>query len=107
MTNRDMTEEDREEALFGDLLRELAREEGQRLDRENEALRADPDAAVPEGADDRCLLAIRRRRTMPRRVLARKLRRRMGKAAAAMTALLAVGLLLPRGLLRELVRLIR
>ena len=107
MTNRDMTREAREEALLGELLRELAREEGRRLERENEALQADPDAAVPKEAESRCQLAIRRAKSMPGGALPPLLRRRPGKAAAAATALMGAAMLLPRGLLRELIGLIR
>ncbi len=106
MTNRDMTREAREEALLGELLRELAREEGRRLERENEALQADPDAAVPKEAENRCQLAIRRTKSVSCGALPPLLRRRPGKAAAA-TALMGAAMLLPKGLLRELIRLIR
>ena len=107
MTNRDMTREAREEALLGELLREFAREEGRRLERENEALQADPDAAVPKEAESRCQLAIRRTKNVSCGALPPLLRRRPGKAAAAATALMGAAMLLPKGLLRELIKLIR
>ena len=106
MTNRDMTREARDEAVLRDLLRELAREEGRRLERENEALQADPDAAVPKEAESRCQLAIRRTKSVPGGALP-PLRRRPGKAAVAATALMGAAMLLPKGLLRELIKLIR
>lgn len=107
MTNRDMTREARDEAILRDLLRELAREEGRRLERENEALQADPDAAVPKEAESRCQLAIRRTKSVPGGALPPPLRRRPGKAAVAATALMGAAMLLPKGLLRELIKLIR
>ena len=58
MTNRERLQENYEDALFALLMDDVARTEGKRLIRENEALQADPNAAVPENIDRRCMQLI-------------------------------------------------
>lgn len=82
MTDREKLEENYEDALFALLMDDIAREESERLLRENEALQADPDAPRPNEA--RCLRTIRRaaaRRKMAG--AARRLGKASGRAAAA------------------------
>ncbi len=64
-----------EDALFALLMDDHAEEEGKRLLEENERLKNDPSAAVPEQARRRCLKTIRRE-------LARRDRRAAGRAAS-------------------------
>lgn len=54
-------EEQYEEALFALLMDEFAVEEGKKALQKNEELKADPQAAVPETTQRRCLKTIRRR----------------------------------------------
>lgn len=61
MTRREQLEEQYEEALFALLMDEFAVEEGKKSLQENETLKADPQAAVPEATQRRCLKTIRRR----------------------------------------------
>ena len=60
MTNRERLQENYEDALFALLMDDVAQTEGARLIRENEALRADPNAAVPAEIDRRCKQVIQR-----------------------------------------------
>lgn len=59
MTRRDKLQENYEDALFALLMDEVAEREGQRYLEENERLKKDPDSAVPEELDRRCLKLIR------------------------------------------------
>lgn len=86
MTNRERLQENYEDALFALLMDDVARTEGKRLIRENEALQADPNAAVPENIDRRCMQLIQR--TLTRRkygVSVRKLGRQICVAAVVVT----------------------
>ena len=66
MTDREKLEENFEDALFALLMDDIAREEGERLLRENEALQAEPNAPRPD--EERCMRTIRRAGTKwPRR----------------------------------------
>jgi len=69
---REELREQYEDALFALLMDEYAEEEGKRLLEENERLKNDPSAAVPERARQRCLKTIRRE-------LARRDRRAAGR----------------------------
>lgn len=60
MTNRERLQENYEDALFALLMDDVAQTEGKRLIRENEALQADPNAAVPADIDRRCMQVIQR-----------------------------------------------
>ncbi len=60
MTRHEKLEERYMDAYFSLLMEEVAIEEGRRLERENEALRQDPAAAVPEELNRRCYRTIRR-----------------------------------------------
>ncbi len=53
-------QEQYEDALFALLMDDYVEEEGKRLQEENERLKNDPSAAVPEEARQRCLKTIRR-----------------------------------------------
>lgn len=59
MTNREKLQENYEDALFALLMDDFAQQEGERLIQENEALKDDPAAAVPEDVSRRCLQTIR------------------------------------------------
>ena len=59
MTRRQQLMEDYENALFALLMDEYMEEEGRRLMEENERLKKDPSAKVPEELDRRCLRTIR------------------------------------------------
>lgn len=60
MTRREQLWENYEEAVFALLMDEIAAEEGKRLLDENERLKRDPSAAIPDEVDRRCRAAIRR-----------------------------------------------
>lgn len=74
MNRREQLQEKYEDALFALLMEDMIEEEGARLRAENERLRQDPDATVPEAVNKRCLKTIRsafareRRRTAGRSV---------------------------------------
>lgn len=59
MTRREKLEEQYEDALFALLMDDIADEEGQALLEENERLKHDPSAAVPEELDKKCRKIIR------------------------------------------------
>lgn len=50
----------KEEAIFAGLMAQLAQERGEQYIQENERLKADPSAAVPEDVDRRMLKTINR-----------------------------------------------
>ncbi len=60
MTRREQLQENYEEALFALLMDDLAVSEGKKAIQENRLLREDPQAAVPERVDRRCIRTIRR-----------------------------------------------
>ena len=60
MTDRKRLLDNYEDALFALMMDELAEQEGQRLLEENERLKQDPAAAIPEDVDKRCLKTIKR-----------------------------------------------
>ena len=60
MARHEELEEEYIDAYFALLMEEIGLEEGKRLERENEELRQDPNAAVPEELNQRCLRTIKR-----------------------------------------------
>ncbi len=60
MTRREKLHENYEDALFALLMDEVAEQEGMRLLEENERLRQDPEAAIPDKVNNRCLKTINR-----------------------------------------------
>lgn len=60
MRRREELQERYEDALFALLMDEIAEKEGALAQEENERLKHDPSAAVPEDVDRRCLQTIRR-----------------------------------------------
>lgn len=61
MTRREQLQEQYEDALFALMMDEVATVQGQRLLEENERLKNDPEAAVPEEVSKHCLQTIRKR----------------------------------------------
>lgn len=66
MTNHEKLQENYEDSLFALLMDEFARSEGERLIQENDRLKQDPAAAVPEEVERRCLRLIERETTKHR-----------------------------------------
>lgn len=60
MTRREQLQEQYEDSLFALLMDEIAKVEGERLLEENERLKQDPNAAVPEAVMRRCRKTINR-----------------------------------------------
>lgn len=60
MNRRELLQDQYEDALFALLMDEIATKEGKRAIEENERLKNDPSAAIPEDVDRRCLQTIRR-----------------------------------------------
>ena len=60
MSHREELKDRYEDALFALLMDEIAEKEGELAREENERLKNDPSAAVPEDVDRRCLQTIRR-----------------------------------------------
>lgn len=60
MNRREQLQDRYEDALFALLMDEIATKEGKKAIEENERLKNDPSAAVPEDVDKRCLQTIRR-----------------------------------------------
>ena len=54
MTRREQLQEQYEDALFALLMDELARSEGEKLLEENERLKQEPDADIPDDVMKRC-----------------------------------------------------
>ena len=84
MNRRDELRDRYEDALFAMLMDEIAEKEAAMAQEENERLKDDPAAAVPEDVDRRCLQTISRYFT--------KQKRRDYTVKALKYALLAVGL---------------
>lgn len=59
MNRREQLQERYEDALFALLMDEIATMEGKQAQEENERLKNDPSAAIPEDVDKRCLQTIR------------------------------------------------
>lgn len=60
MKTREQQQEKYEDALFALLMYDVAELEGRRAEEENERLRNDPNARVPEDLDRKCLQLINR-----------------------------------------------
>ena len=83
--------EEYEDAYFALLMEEVAKKEGERLEALNEALQSDPEAAVPESLDKRCMETIRRHFAHQQR---RSALRKTGKVLRLVAVLMAVTVLL-------------
>lgn len=91
MTNRDKLRDNYEDALFALLMDSWAQQEGERLIRENAALKDDPAAAVPEETERRCLQTIRRELSRcKRRISFKGVGRVLGRVAIAAALTLAL-----------------
>lgn len=88
MKTREQLQDEYEDALFALLMYDIAQIEGQRAEAENERLRNDPNAKVPEELDQKCL------RTIRRCFLKKKLLRLAKWAGLFVVILLAGGLLI-------------
>lgn len=60
MKTREQLQEEYEAALFALMMDYMAQAEGKRLREENERLKNDPAAQIPESLDQRCLQTIQR-----------------------------------------------
>lgn len=60
MTTREQLQEQYEDTLFAIMMSELAEKEGKQLWEENERLKQDPSATVPQEVQKRCIQTIRR-----------------------------------------------
>lgn len=60
MNRREQLQDRYEDALFALLMDEIATAEGKRAEAENERLKNDPSAVIPEDLDRRCMQTIRR-----------------------------------------------
>lgn len=60
MKTREQLQDEYEDALFALLMYDVAELEGRRAEEENERLRNDPGAQVPEEVDQRCLQVIQK-----------------------------------------------
>lgn len=67
MTRRDQLRENVEDAVFALLMEDVAEQEGKRLIEENEQLKQDPSAKVPDALDKRCRQIIKRSYAKERR----------------------------------------
>ena len=83
MNRRERLQETYEEALFALLMEDIMEEEGKKLVEENERLKNDPQAAVPDEMRNRCLKTIRREFNKGRR-------QKVGKAAYRAVSKIAV-----------------
>lgn len=60
MNRRERLRDSYEDALFALLMEDVIEEEGKQLREENERLKNDPEAAIPDAVDKRCLKTIKR-----------------------------------------------
>lgn len=67
MTRREQLQENVEDAVFALLMEDVAEQEGKRLIEENEQLKHDPSAKVPDDLDKRCRKIIKRSYAKDRR----------------------------------------
>ena len=91
MTRHEHLLEEYEDAYFALLMEEVAKKEGERLEALNETLQSDPDAAVPESLDKRCMETIRRHFAHQQR---RSALRKTGKVLRLVAVIMAVTVLL-------------
>lgn len=84
MNRREKLQDQYEDALFALLMEDMIEEDGARLLEENERLKQDPDAAVPDDVNERCLKTIKRGFAKERRRTAGRVTYRvLNKAAMA------------------------
>lgn len=91
MTEHERLLEDFEDARFALLMEGVARKEGERLEALNEMLLENPEAAVPESVDKRCLEAIDRHFARERR---RAGMRKTGKVLRLAAVVMAISVIL-------------
>lgn len=91
MTEHERLLEEYEDARFALLMEGVARKEGERLEALNEMLQGNPEAAVPESLDKRCLEAIDRHFAREQR---RAGLRRTGRVLRLAAVVLAISVLL-------------
>lgn len=91
MTEHERLLEEFEDARFALLMEGVARKEGKRLEALNEMLQENPEAAVPESVDRRCLEAIDRHFTRERR---RAGLRKTGRVLRLAAVVMAISMLL-------------
>lgn len=90
MTRREQLQENVEDAVFALLMEDVAEQEGKRLIEENEQLKHDPSAKVPDDLDKRCRKIIKRSYAKDRRrTVGRTIHNILGNVAlAAMVCIL-------------------
>ena len=91
MTQHEHLLEKYEDAYFALLMEEVAKKEGERLEALNERLQNDPNAAVPESLDKRCLETIDRYFAKQQR---RTSLRRVGKVLRLVAVIMGISVLL-------------
>lgn len=91
MTEHERLLEEFEDARFALLMEGVVRKEGERLEALNEMLRENPEAAVPESLDRRCLGTIDRHFARERR---RAGLRKTGKVLRLAAVVMAISVLL-------------
>jgi len=90
MTRREQLQENVEDAVFALLMEDVAEQEGKRLIEENEQLKHDPSAKIPDDLDKRCRKIIKRSYAKDRRrTVGRTIHNILGNVAlAAMVCIL-------------------
>lgn len=90
MTRREQLQENVEDAVFALLMEDVAEQEGKRLIEENEQLKHDPSAKIPDDLDRRCRKIIKRSYAKDRRrTVGHTIHRILGNVAlAAMVCIL-------------------
>ena len=84
MTRREQLQENVEDAVFALLMEDVAEQEGKRLIEENEQLKHDPSAKVPDDLDKRCRKIIKRSYAKDRRrTVGRTIHNILGNVALA------------------------
>lgn len=91
MTQHERLLEEYEDAYFALLMEEVAKKEGERLEALNEKLQNDPEAAVPESLDKRCLETIDRYFAKQQRQTSL---RRVGKVLRLVAVIMGISALL-------------
>lgn len=93
MKTREQLQDEYEDALFALLMYDVAKLEGQRAIEENKRLQNDPNAAVPDSVNQKCLQLINR-------IFFKKKLLRLVKRAGILAAILLAG-----GLLFQVIRI--
>lgn len=91
MTRHERLLEEYEDAYFALLMEEVAKQEGERLEALNETLQSDPEAAVPEELDKRCMESINRHFSRQQRKVSL---RKTGRVLRLAAIIMAVAMLL-------------